>query len=85
MTETSPWDHALSASEYQELEDFLESPEVPGKAMGLGELEGFLTAVLLSRRVIPPSEWLAWVWDKDNGKVEVVLTEESRPTILWGS
>ena len=73
MTETHLWDHALSASEYQELEDFLESPEVPGAAMGPGELEGFLTAVLLSRRVILPSEWLAWVWDKEEGKVGVVF------------
>lgn len=73
MTIANPGDHGLSASEYQELENFLESPEVPGKAMSLGELEGFLTAVLLSRRIILPSEWLAWVWDKDNGKVGVVF------------
>ncbi len=84
MTIANPGDHGLSASEYQELENFLESPEVPGKAMSLTELEGFLAAVLLSRRVILPSEWLAWVWDKDNGKVGVVFQGGEQANRIMG-
>jgi len=56
----------------RELDDFLCSDNVPETAMDLATLEGFFTALVIGPITIMPSQYLAWVWDMENGKEEIV-------------
>ncbi|MES2321858.1 MAG: UPF0149 family protein [Pseudomonadota bacterium] len=60
----------LSASEYEELDDFLASPALAASSMDVATLEGFLTSVAIGPRLVPPSAWLPWVWDSEAGEIE---------------
>jgi uncharacterized protein len=44
------------------LDDHLGSSDLPDEAMLLSELDGYLTAIALAPRLIPPSEWLPRIW-----------------------
>lgn len=52
----------LSHTELDELDNFLLSDAVPEESMGVVELDGFLTAIVIGPQVVPPSEWLPQVW-----------------------
>ena len=58
----------LSDDEIEELDDFLLSDMTPESCMDISILDGFLTGVVLTPIQIPPSEWLNWVWDSEEGE-----------------
>jgi len=55
-----------------ELDDFLCSDIVPKTAMDASTLEGFLAALVIGPDVVPPSQYMPWVWDMYNGEEEVI-------------
>ncbi|MCX7193548.1 MAG: YecA family protein [Proteobacteria bacterium] len=59
---------ALTATEIDELDDFLQSDDTPDNCMDISALDGFLTALILNPDVIMPSEYLPWVWDMEEGE-----------------
>jgi uncharacterized protein len=48
--------------ELDALDDYLMSDLAPGESMGLSDLDGFLTAIVVGPELIPPSEWLPVIW-----------------------
>ena len=44
------------------LDDYLMSDHAPDDSMGLSDLDGFLTGVVVGPELIPPSEWLPVIW-----------------------
>jgi uncharacterized protein len=56
----------------RELDDFLCSDTVPDTAMDVSTLEGFLTALVIGPDIIPPSQYMPWIWDMDNGENEII-------------
>jgi uncharacterized protein len=44
------------------LDDYLMSDHAPGNSMGLSDLDGFLTGIVVSPELILPSEWLPVIW-----------------------
>lgn len=56
----------------RELDDFLCSDIVPDTAMDASTLEGFLTALVIGPDMIPPSQYMPWIWDMYNGENEII-------------
>lgn len=49
--------------DYERLSAFLASePKLTG-TMSVSMLEGFLTALVIGPKSVPPAEWLPWIWD----------------------
>ena len=44
------------------LDDYLMSDHAPDDSMGLSDLDGFLTGVIVGPELIMPSEWLPVIW-----------------------
>ncbi|MBZ5561651.1 MAG: UPF0149 family protein [Acidobacteriia bacterium] len=55
----------LSDAEIDELERFLDSDNAPEDRMNVSSLHGFLTALVVSPTFVPPSQWLAEAWGKE--------------------
>jgi uncharacterized protein len=47
------------------LDDYLMSDLAPNESMGLSDLDGFLTGVVVGPELIFPSEWLPVIWGGD--------------------
>jgi uncharacterized protein len=58
----------LTNREIEKLDTFLHSDGGLENAMDVSTLDGFLCAVLSGPNVIMPSEWMRWVWDKEEGE-----------------
>ena len=71
---------SLSEAELVELDEFLGSEANEDTAMDVSTLEGFLTAIAIGPRMVPPSEWLPWVWDLEEGKAEADFDNEAQAT-----
>ncbi|MGF1643307.1 MAG: UPF0149 family protein [Thiotrichales bacterium] len=56
----------LSDDELDALDTWLLSDRMPEGSMDLAVLDGFLAALAVNPAIIPPSEWLAWVWDRES-------------------
>ena len=69
---------SLSEAELVELDEFLGSEANEDTAMDVSTLEGFLTAIAIGPRMVPPSEWLPWVWDLEEGKAEADFENEAQ-------
>lgn len=69
----SEWDHL------DVLGEFLLSDAVPDNSMGLSDLDGFLTGILVGPELIMPSEWLPHVWD---GEEPIFESTEQAQEIL---
>ena len=47
------------------LDDYLMSDHAPDNGMGLSDLDGFLTGIVVGPELILPSEWLPVIWGGD--------------------
>jgi uncharacterized protein len=65
--------------ELDALDDYLMSDLAPGESMGLSDLDGFLTAIVVGPELIPPSEWLPVIW---GGEEPEFQTETEMRTVL---
>ena len=58
------------------LDDYLMSDHAPDESMGLSDIDGFLTAIVVGPELILPSEWLPVIWAARN--------QSSRPRLRCG-
>lgn len=63
-------DQSLSEDELNELDDFLANEAIEETSMDVSTLEGFLAALAIGPRTVMPSEWMPWVWDREDGEAE---------------
>ena len=70
------FDIPLSVSELEELDDFLAEHCDEELSMDVSMLQGFLTSVAIGPRLVMPSEWMPWIWDKDEGEAAAGFTRE---------
>jgi uncharacterized protein len=61
------------------LDDYLMSDLAPDESMGLSDLDGFLTGIVVGPELILPSEWLPVIW---GGKEPVFQTEDEMRVVL---
>jgi uncharacterized protein len=61
------------------LDRYLDSELSPDDCMGLSELDGFLTAIVIGPQLIPPSEWLPVIWGDEEPAFE---SEDEMRTII---
>jgi uncharacterized protein len=61
------------------LDDYLMSDHAPDNSMGLSDLDGFLTGIVVGPELILPSEWLPVIWGGDEPEFQ---TEAEMRTVL---
>jgi uncharacterized protein len=61
------------------LDDYLMSDLAPDESMGLSDLDGFLTGIVVGPELILPSEWLPVIW---GGEEPEFQTETEMRTVL---
>jgi hypothetical protein len=61
------------------LDDYLMSDLAPDESMGLSDLDGFLTGIVVGPELILPSEWLPVIW---GGEEPEFQTEAEMRTVL---
>ena len=59
------------------LDEFLMSDGAPNESMGLSDLDGFLTGVVVGPELINPSEWLPIIWGGGEPDFESVAEVET--------
>src|SRR5271168_2080770 len=52
------------------LDRYLCSDRAPHNCMGLSDLDGFLTAIVIGPEPVAPSEWLPVIWDDEEPEFE---------------
>ena len=67
-------------AEIDKLEALLKALRAEAEPMTLGELDGFLTGVIVCPELIPPSEWLPEVWGSD-GAADFASLDEAQALI----
>ena len=63
----------MTDAELRVLDAALRSPSLGVRAMDVCTLQGFATALVIGPRLIPPSQWLQWVWDANEGRADPVF------------
>jgi uncharacterized protein len=61
------------------LDDYLMSDHAPDDSMGLSDLDGFLTGIVVGPELILPSEWLPVIWGGEEPEFE---TEDEMHVVL---
>jgi uncharacterized protein len=61
------------------LDDYLMSDHAPDDSMGLSDLDGFLTGIVVAPELVLPSEWLPVIWGGGEPEFE---TEAEMRTVL---
>src|SRR3954467_6993957 len=61
------------------LDGYLGSDHAPDDSMGLSDLDGFLTGIVVGPELILPSEWLPVIWGGEEPEFE---TETEMQTVL---
>ena len=61
------------------LDEYLLSDHAPDNSMGLSDLDGFLTGIVVGPELILPSEWLPVIWGGEEPEFE---TEAEMRTVL---
>ena len=74
----------LTNREIEKLDAFLLSDGGLENAMDVSTLDGFLCAVLSGPKVITPSEWIRWVWDREEGKQAPEFASEKQAQRILG-
>ena len=52
------------------LDAYLNSEKSPAGSMGLSDLDGFLTGLVVGPEVVRPAEWMKLVWGEDEPEFE---------------
>jgi uncharacterized protein len=68
----------LTDREIEELNAFLLADDGLDNAMDVSTFDGFICAVLSGPNVIMPSEWMRWVWDKEDGEQSPEFASEKQ-------
>jgi uncharacterized protein len=66
------------------LDAFLLSDRAPEDGMGLSDLDGFLTGIIVGPELITPSEWLPVVWDDEEPAFADMQEAESITGAIMG-
>ena len=74
----------MTEQELRVLHGALRSPQLGCPAMSVDALHGYVTAVVIGPRLLMPSQWLAWVWDRDQGRAEPVFENMALAAALTG-
>jgi uncharacterized protein len=67
-----------------ELTRYLESDVLPDDCMGLSDLDGFLTAIVIGPELIMPSEWLPMIWGGEEPEFESATHAETIVGLIMG-
>jgi uncharacterized protein len=67
-----------------ELEQYLVSDLSPDDCMGLFDLDGFLTGIVVGPELILPSEWLPMIWRNEEPAFESAGEAESIISLIMG-
>lgn len=67
-----------------ELEQYLDSDLSPDDCMGLSDLDGFLTGIVVGPELILPSEWLPVIWGNEEPEFESAGEAESIISLIMG-
>jgi uncharacterized protein len=68
----------------EELADYLDSDLSPDDCMGLSDLDGFLTAIVIGPELVMPSEWLPVIWEHEEPGFESTAHAESIIGLIMG-
>lgn len=68
----------LSPAELDELDDFLAGEAMEEVSMDVATLEGFLVAIAIGPGIVPPSAWLPWVWNMEEGEAAAPFENEAQ-------
>jgi uncharacterized protein len=74
----------LGEAELDELDEYLLSLDEFDDSMDISMLDGFFTAIVSGQRLIPPSEWMPWVWDAGKGEQEPAFESEAQAGRILG-
>ena len=74
----------VTDTDLERLDAFLMSEAVPEAAMDVSTLEGFLTALVIGPRMVPPSQWLPWAWDFEEGRADVEFADIGQANEMIG-
>jgi len=74
----------LTEAELDELDEYLLSLDQFDDSMDMSMLDGFFTAIVCGQRLIPPSEWMRWVWDAENGEQEPAFESRAQAQRILG-
>lgn len=77
-------DRGLSADEVAELQAFLERDDLHGKAMNVAMLEGYCAALVIGPVTVMPSQWLAWMWDTEDGETSPEFASMEQASRITG-
>jgi len=68
----------------EELAQYLDSDQSPEDCLGLSDLDGFLTGIVVGPELIIPSEWLPVVWGNEEPEFESHAQAESIVSLVMG-
>jgi hypothetical protein len=68
----------------EELAQYLESDLSPDDCLGLSDLDGFLTGIVVGPELIVPSEWLPIVWGDEEPEFESTIDAASIIGLIMG-
>jgi uncharacterized protein len=60
----------ITPVDLEALDRYLDSDMSPDNCMGLSDLDGFLTAIVIGPELIQPDEWMAVIWGGEEPKFE---------------
>jgi len=68
----------------EELDDYLDSDLSPDDCMGLSDLDGFVTGIIVGPELMMPSEWLPMIWGGDEPGFESTAQAEAIISLIMG-
>ena len=74
----------MAPIDLQALAEYLDSDLSPDDGMGLSDLDGFLTGIVVGPVPIPPSEWLPVIWGEEEPEFESDAHREAIISLIMG-